>query len=85
VRVLVCAQRDLVVCAALNRLLPELGDHTVAVALNRPPPGDPDPADPLARLRWFERSLLDQVIFPPLDRPYAASRREIADLRSPLA
>ncbi|MFD3572294.1 formyltransferase family protein [Streptomyces sp. NPDC058644] len=66
-RVLVCAQRDLVVCVALNRLLPELGDHDVAVALNRPSPGDPPPGDPLRRQRWFERDLTDQVVFPPLD------------------
>ncbi|WP_051852255.1 formyl transferase [Streptomyces aureocirculatus] len=66
-RVLVCAQRDLVVCVALNRLLPELGDHEVAVALNRPSPGDPAAADPLRRQRWFERGLIDEVVFPPLD------------------
>ena len=67
-RILVCAQRDLVVCVALNHLLPALGDHTVMVALNRPPPqGDPRPGDPLSRQRWFERDLTDHVVFPPLD------------------
>ena len=73
-RVLVCAQRDLVVCVALNHLLPALGDHDVVVALNRPPtPCDPKPDDPLSRQRWFERELADQVVFAPLDRlPHAA-------------
>ena len=73
-RILVCAQRDLVVCVALNHLLPALSDHTVVVALNRPPPqGDPRPDDPLSRQRWYERDLTDQVVFPPLDRlPHGA-------------
>jgi len=74
VRILVCAQRDLVVCVALNHLLPALSDHTVVVALNRPPPqGDPRPDDPLSRQRWYERDLTDQVVFPPLDQlPHGA-------------
>ncbi len=72
-RVLVCAQRDLVVCVALNHLLPALGEHTVMVAMNRPPLADPRPDDPLSRQRWFERDLADRVVFGPLDRlPHAA-------------
>ena len=67
-RVLVCAQRDLVVCVVLNHLLAALGDHTVMVALNRPPQVDPGPSDPLSRQRWFERELADEVVFAPLDR-----------------
>jgi methionyl-tRNA formyltransferase len=68
-RILVCAQRDLVVCVVLNHLLPALGDHTVVVALNRPPSqGDATPKDPLSRQRWFERDVTDHLVFPLLDR-----------------
>ncbi|MBT2406846.1 MULTISPECIES: formyltransferase family protein [unclassified Streptomyces] len=67
-RILVCAQRDLVVCVALNRLLPELDGHTVEVALQSPPPGDLSSGCPLERQRWFERDLACQEVFPRLDR-----------------
>ena len=67
-RLLVCAQRDLVVCVVLNHLLPALGEHSVAVALNRPARTITPSGDPLSRQRWFERDLADRVVFEPLDQ-----------------
>lgn len=67
-RILVCAQQDLVTCVALNRLLPGLGGHTAAVVLKRLPPDDAVVGSPLARQRWFERALTLHEVFPALDR-----------------
>ncbi|WP_052868765.1 formyltransferase family protein [Streptomyces niger] len=66
-RILVCAQRDLVVCVAMNRLLRQLTAHTVEVAMVTMRPGRYRAEDSLERQRWFERDLPNSGIFPTLD------------------
>jgi len=67
-RILVCSQRDLLSCVALNMLLPGLAGKTVAVALQKVDHVDFHSGDPLDRLRWFDRNLSVDQLFPTLDQ-----------------
>jgi methionyl-tRNA formyltransferase len=67
-RILVCSQRDLLSCLALNALLPGLEGKPVAVALQKVEPVDVHSGNDLDLMRWFDRNLpLDQW-FPSLDQ-----------------
>ncbi len=64
-RILICSQRDLPACVALNQLILALAGREVAVMLCE----DLGPARrPLAWLKLFTRELPNEVLFPLLDR-----------------
>ncbi|WP_411129069.1 formyltransferase family protein [Streptomyces sp. x-19] len=67
-RVFVCAEKDVVTCVALNRLLPGLDGHTVSVVLLDLGPVDLASGSPLRRSDWVEREMFPQQVFAPLDR-----------------
>ncbi|MFI7104244.1 formyltransferase family protein [Streptomyces sp. NPDC050161] len=66
-RIMVCAEKDLVTCVALNRLLQGLDEHTVMVALLDQGPVDLSSGSPLRLSDWFEREMLPQQVLAPLD------------------
>ena len=67
-RILVCSQRDLLSCLALNALLPGLDGNTVSVALQRVDRVDVHSGNPLDEMRWFDRNLPLDELFPTLDQ-----------------
>jgi len=71
-RILICGQRDLCVCATLNYLLPELGGHQVQILLADVPDLSTSVPD-VAMLRFLDRDLPNRIIFPLLDRETSQS------------
>ncbi|MFJ8229261.1 formyltransferase family protein [Streptomyces sp. NPDC094448] len=67
-RIMVCTERDVVTCTALNRLLPGLAGHTVMVAFLDPGPVDLSSGSPLRASDRVEREVFPQRVLDPLDR-----------------
>ncbi|MFJ8473617.1 formyltransferase family protein [Kitasatospora sp. NPDC094011] len=66
-RILVYTECDVVTCVALNRLLPALSGHTVAVAVLRLGPVDLSSGSPLRVSDWYEREEIPRRVLAPLE------------------
>lgn len=67
ISLLVCTKRDLVGCLVLNRLLPALSDCRIRVLLSNKTRAAETMVPELAELKFFERDLLLDTVFPLVD------------------
>ena len=76
-RITILANKDIASNIALNNILPRLSNHEVSVFLSsKVGKGDSLP-EGLQRLRFFEQSLFNELLFPLISKSNPGSNREL--------
>ena len=83
--VLLLANRDLASNYALNLLLPKLQAHRVRLLLSSAVGGSKPRPEPLQQLKFFEQQLVNELLFPLIDRSGAEGLKSFTGLRPLLA